>query len=94
MEEEQGQDLYARRGRRGCPPHGPFLVDSVDGGSSCVARCLACGLAGPEGRDSAEAMRAFGGRRASARRPDAIHSTSWEVDVLGGSRLGPTFYAR
>ena len=89
MEEEQGQDLYARCGRRGCPPHGPFLVESVDGGSSFVARYLACGLAGPKGRDSAEALRAFAGSRVSARRPDAIHSTSWEVGVLGAvGRIG------
>ena len=51
-----GHDVYAKRGRRGCPPHGPFLVEAVGGGSK-VARCLACGLVGPEREDAMEAKR-------------------------------------
>jgi hypothetical protein len=52
----RGHDVYARRGRRGCPPHGPLLVEGVGGGSK-VARCLACGLVGPEREDVMEAKR-------------------------------------
>jgi hypothetical protein len=56
----RGHDVYARRGRRGCPPHGPLLVEGVGGGSPVaryVARCLACGLVGPEREDVMEAKR-------------------------------------
>jgi hypothetical protein len=53
--EPRGHDAYAKRGRRGCP-HGTFLVEAVGGGSH-VARCLACGLIGPEREDAMEAKR-------------------------------------
>ena len=46
------------RGREPCPPHGPHLVLALEGGSY-VVRCLACGLEGPERKDSMEAKRAF-----------------------------------
>ena len=49
----------ARRTRKGCPPHGPHLMDAVDGGSSYVVRCLKCGLVGPARKDGAGAKLAF-----------------------------------
>jgi hypothetical protein len=58
--EPRGHDVYARRGRRGCPPHGPFLVEAVGGGSK-VARCLACGLVGLERENATEAKRTLEG---------------------------------
>jgi hypothetical protein len=54
--EPRGHDVYAKRGRRGCSPQGPFLVEAVGVGSK-VARCLACGLVGPEREDAMEAKR-------------------------------------
>jgi hypothetical protein len=52
------QDIARGRKRNGCPPHGPYLVDGVREGSH-VARCLACGLVGPEREDDLEAKLAF-----------------------------------
>jgi hypothetical protein len=43
---------------RPCPPHGPHLIDAVEAGLY-VARCLACGVTGPERKDGLEAKRAF-----------------------------------
>jgi hypothetical protein len=74
--EPREQDPYARRGRKGCPPHDPILVEGVERGYSRVARCPACGLTGTEGRDTAEAMRAFDGGRTPARRPPIIHPSA------------------
>jgi hypothetical protein len=48
----------AGRGRKLCPPHGPHLVRSYRE-NAYVVQCLACGLQGPEGKDSMEAKRAF-----------------------------------
>ena len=48
----------AGRGRKPCPPHGPHLVHVLKEGSY-VVQCLACGLVGPERKDSLEAKRAF-----------------------------------
>jgi hypothetical protein len=48
----------AGRGRKPCPPHGPHLVQVLKEGS-CVVQCLACGVVGPERKDSLEAKRAF-----------------------------------
>lgn len=48
----------ARRSKGRCPPHGPLLVE-VSAGKPCVARCLACGVCGPETPDSSEAKLAF-----------------------------------
>ena len=42
----------------GCPPHGPHLIDVV-GEGLYEARCLNCGLVGPERKDSLEAKLAF-----------------------------------
>ena len=44
--------------RKSCPPHGPHLVESIEGGRY-VAWCLACGLAGPVREDGLEAKLAF-----------------------------------
>ena len=41
----------AGRGRKGCPPHGPHLIEVVES-SSYAARCLTCGLVGPKRKDS------------------------------------------
>jgi hypothetical protein len=41
-----------------CPPHGPHLIDAVEEGLY-VARCLACGVAGPKRKDGLEAKLAF-----------------------------------
>jgi hypothetical protein len=52
----------AERGRKGCPPHGPHLIDvleDVDQGISYAARCLRCGLAGPVSKDGPGAKLAF-----------------------------------
>ena len=54
--DNQGPD--AGRGRKNCPPHGPYVVDVV-GHGSYVAHCLACGLGGPEGEDVLQAKLAF-----------------------------------
>ena len=47
------------RGHKGCPPHGPHMIDAVDEGLSYVARCLKCGLVGPTCKDAQEAKLAF-----------------------------------
>ena len=44
--------------RRGCPPHTPLLIEASEEGYY-VARCLACGLSGPEREDGWEAKVAF-----------------------------------
>jgi hypothetical protein len=46
-------------GRKGCPPHGPHLVDAVGEGLAYAARCLNCGLVGPEREDELGAKLAF-----------------------------------
>jgi hypothetical protein len=48
----------AGRGRKPCPPHGPHLVCALTE-DSYVIKCLACGLVGPERKDSPEAKRAL-----------------------------------
>jgi hypothetical protein len=48
----------AGRGRKGCPPHGPHLIEVVES-SSYAARCLTCGLVGPKRKDSLGAKLAF-----------------------------------
>jgi hypothetical protein len=63
VEVQEGQDRASgprERRRRGesCPPHGPHAVQVAERGHY-VARCLACGLAGPESEDSLEAKLAF-----------------------------------
>jgi hypothetical protein len=50
--------MVAGRSRKGCPPHGPHLIDAVEEGLY-AARCLNCGLVGPERKDSLEAKLAF-----------------------------------
>jgi hypothetical protein len=46
--------------RRPCPPHSPILVAAIDEAShTYVARCMTCGLAGPEREDGLEAKLAF-----------------------------------
>jgi hypothetical protein len=50
--------VVAGRSRRGCPPHGPHLIDVVWEGLY-EARCLNCELVGPERKDSLEAKLAF-----------------------------------
>ena len=52
------QETARGRGLKGCPPHGPHVVDALKEGSY-VARCLACGLVGPERQDGLEAKLAF-----------------------------------
>jgi hypothetical protein len=49
----------AGRGRKGCPPHGPHLIDAVEEGLSYAARCLKCGLVGPVCKETLEAKLAF-----------------------------------
>ena len=49
------------RGLKGCPLHDPHVVDALKEGSY-VARCLACGLVGPERQDGLEAKLAFAQR--------------------------------
>jgi hypothetical protein len=51
-------DGTAERGRKLCPPHGPHLVHTLKEGSYVIKR-LACGLVGPERKDSLEAKQAF-----------------------------------
>jgi hypothetical protein len=46
------------RRRYRCPPHTPLLVQS-SGDGHYVARCLACGLGGPERKDTWKARLAF-----------------------------------
>ena len=50
--------LSAKRRDKRCPPHGPLLVDTC-GENRHLARCLSCGLIGPERKDSGEAKLAF-----------------------------------
>jgi hypothetical protein len=58
-EVHSGQNVAAGRGRKNsCPPHGPHLVDAAKRGLY-VARCLACGLVGPEREDGLQAKLAF-----------------------------------
>jgi len=52
LEAHNNQDVTRRRGCKGCPPHGPHLVDAAREGLY-VARCLACGLAGPSAETTA-----------------------------------------
>jgi hypothetical protein len=47
-------DGIAERGRKPCPPHGPHLVHILKEGSY-VIKYFACGLVGPERKDSLEA---------------------------------------
>ncbi len=49
---------FAKRKDKRCPPHGPLLVDTCEG-EHYLARCLSCGLLGPEREDSREAKLAF-----------------------------------
>jgi len=44
--------------RGSCPPHTPILIEASRGGNY-VARCLACGVRGPEREDDWEAKLAF-----------------------------------
>ena len=41
-----------------CPPHTPLLIQS-SGDGHYVARCLACGLGGPDREDASKARLAF-----------------------------------
>ena len=43
---------------RGCPPHGPIVVDATEEGRY-VAMCLVCWSIGPERGDTREAKAAF-----------------------------------
>jgi hypothetical protein len=57
----RGVPVGSHRGgtrRVSCPPHSPILVEA-SGEGYCVARCLACGLSGPEQEDYWEAKLAF-----------------------------------
>jgi hypothetical protein len=58
MEPHNRHHVFAERGRKPCPPHGPHLVDTV-WETSLVAQCLACGLLGPVRDYSLEAKLAF-----------------------------------
>jgi hypothetical protein len=62
VEVQEGQDRASgpreRRREKSCPPHGPHAVHVAEGGYY-VARCLACGLVGPENEDSLGAKLAF-----------------------------------
>ena len=50
--------VVAGRSRDGCHPHGPHLIEAVEEGLY-AARCLKCGMVGPERKDSLEAKQAF-----------------------------------
>ncbi len=50
--------VVAGRSRKGCPPHGPHLIEVVED-SSYAARCLKCGLVGPVRKEAPEAKPAF-----------------------------------
>jgi hypothetical protein len=52
------EDDEESRRRRSCPPHTPLLVQSI-GDGHYVARCLACGLVGPDREDASKARLAF-----------------------------------
>jgi hypothetical protein len=58
LEVHNRQGAARGRRRKGCPPHGPHVLEAVKEGSY-VARCLACGLVGPGRRDGLEAKLAF-----------------------------------
>jgi hypothetical protein len=58
LEAHDVQAVVAGQSRKGCPPHGPHLIDAVEEGHY-AARCLRCGLVGPERKDSLEAKLAF-----------------------------------
>ena len=62
LEVHNRQGAARGRRRKGCPLHGPHVVDAVKEGSY-VARCLACGVAGPERQDGLEAKLAFDQKR-------------------------------
>jgi hypothetical protein len=62
LEVHSSQGAARRRRRKGCPLHGPHVVDAVKEGSY-VAQCLACGVTGPERQESLEAKLAFDQRR-------------------------------
>lgn len=59
LEAYDGQAIGAGRGRKGCPPHGPHLIDVLEEGISYAARCLACGQVGPIRKDEPGAKLAF-----------------------------------
>ena len=50
--------VVAGRSRDGCPPHGPHLVEAVEEGLY-AARCLRCGLVGPQRKGILGAKLAF-----------------------------------
>jgi hypothetical protein len=52
----QASSKLRRRDR--CPPHTPLLVQGT-GDGHYVARCLACGLGGPERANASKARLAF-----------------------------------
>ena len=52
------QAMVTGRGRKGCLPHGPYLIAAVEEGRYRT-QCLKCGLVGPERKDSLEAKLAF-----------------------------------
>jgi hypothetical protein len=56
--EHNSQGVAASRSRNPCPPHGPHVVDVVEAGTY-VAKCLVCGLVGPEHEDGLGAKLAF-----------------------------------
>ena len=58
LEVHNSQGAARGRRRKGCPQHGPHVVEALKEGSN-VARCLACGVAGPERQDGLEAKLAF-----------------------------------
>jgi hypothetical protein len=53
-----GKAGVAVRSRKGCPPHGPLLID-VDEQGLHAAQCLKCGLVGPVCTAALEAKLAF-----------------------------------
>jgi hypothetical protein len=63
------------RGRTTCPPHGPHLV-RVFRENTCVVQCLACGLEGPEGKNSMEAKQAFDEASIPGQLPELIHRSA------------------
>jgi hypothetical protein len=59
VEAYDSQDgVEAGRRRKSCPPHGPHMVEAVEGGQY-AARCLKCGLVGPLHQDASGAKLAF-----------------------------------
>jgi hypothetical protein len=59
LEGYDGRGIGAGHGRKGCPPHGPHLIDVLEEGISYAARCLKCGLAGPVSKNQPGAKLAF-----------------------------------